>query len=593
MNMKMNIFKLIIYIVFLFSINTTSVFADRTGFSDRLGTIYPEDPYFKSHTLRMDCPRQKTYGTYKKGETYKSTFNMFYNSNYFWAYKISRKSLKILIGFKDKEKNIFRIDGFEKGLKKKYKRSFFSVLKDIDKGSVKNIFTDINDNSKIIEIKNIESSGNSKYDKLCSLRWGRLRTTMKNRDKDEATQISKSIDVIKRFESSQFRVINLFSQNGYNLKTKFHLTDILTDFAIKKAQLESKSKVVIKKDTDSIKLAQQKQLELDKERALRKEQEKSIKIAEAKAIKLAKEIALAKLKADKKSKQLKKELALQKERELLKEKALSLAKQKAKKFEKERELAEFKAFKKANQLAKEKEKEKLIASKKLKEEEKKRLVEENKRKQLELKIASLKKENEKKIKETSKSTINLPKEWIPYRYDFSLQQRQFCQLTKRFFGDIVKANASGNEIKINMVHKERQENLDGLLPGGKVNNWIFKVVKIDQIEDGSAAVVLSLPCKSFVGSGQIDTKSSWLKKGSKEWRATIPYEDRRFRELAKLDRGQFIVASGILLEVGAFKPGQIETFYASQQIGEHPLTKGLNLKGELFIADLTYIAALN
>jgi len=591
--MKTNIFKLIIYIVFLFSINTTSVFADRTGFSDRLGTIYPEDPYFKSHTLRMDCPRQKTYGTYKKGETYKSTFNMFYNSNYFWAYKISRKNLKILIGFKNKEKNIFRIDGFEKGLKKKYKRSFFSVLKDIDKGSVKNIFTDINDNSKIIEIKNIESSGNSKYDKLCSLRWGRLRTTMKNRDKDEATQISKSIDVIKRFESSQFRVINLFSQNGYNLKTKFHLTDILTDFAIKKAQLESKSKVVIKKDTESIKLAQQKQLELDKERALRKEQEKSIKIAEAKAIKLAKEIALAKLKADKKSKQLKKELALQKERELLKEKALSLAKQKAKKFEKERELAEFKAFKKANQLAKEKEKEKLIASKKLKEEEKKRLVEENKRKQLELKIASLKKENEKQIKETSKSTINLPKEWIPYRYDFSLQQRQFCQLTKRFFGDIVKANASGNEIKINMVHKERQENLDGLLPGGKVNNWIFKVVKIDQIEDGSAAVVLSLPCKSFVGSGQIDTKSSWLKKGSKEWRATIPYEDRRFRELAKLDRGQFIVASGILLEVNAFKPGQIETFYASQQIGEHPLTKGLNLKGELFIADLTYIAALN
>ena len=591
--MNINSFKLIIYIVFLFSINTTSVFADRTGFSDRLGTIYPEDPYFKSHTLRMDCPRQKTYGTYKKGETYKSTFNMFYNSNYFWAYKISRKNLKILIGFKDKEKNIFRIDGFEKGLKKKYKRSFFSVLKDIDKGSVKNIFTDINDNSKIIEIKNIESSGNSKYDKLCSLRWGRLRTTMKNRDKDEATQISKSIDVIKRFESSQFRVINLFSQNGYNLKTKFHLTDILTDFAIKKAQLESKSKVVIKKDTESIKLAQKKQLELDKERALRKEQEKSIKIAEAKALKLAKEIALAKLKADKKSKQLKKELALQKERELLKEKALSLAKQKAKKFEKERELAEFKAFKKANQLAKEKEKEKLIASKKLKEEEKKRLVEENKRKQLELKIASLKKENEKQIKETSKSTINLPKEWIPYRYDFSLQQRQFCQLTKRFFGDIVKANASGNEIKINMVHKERQENLDGLLPGGKVNNWIFKVVKIDQIEDGSAAVVLSLPCKSFVGSGQIDTKSSWLKKGSKEWRATIPYEDRRFRELAKLDRGQFIVASGILLEVGAFKPGQIETFYASQQIGEHPLTKGLNLKGELFIADLTYIAALN
>ena len=122
---------------------------------------------------------------------------------------------------------------------------------------------------------------------------------------------------------------------------------------------------------------------------------------------------------------------------------------------------------------------------------------------------------------------------------------------------------------------------------------IFACVKIEQVEDGSAAVVLSLQCKSFVGSGQVHTKSSWRKKSNKEWRATIPYDDRRFRELAKLDKDQFILGSGTLLEVNAFKPGQIETFYASQQVGEHPLTKDLNLEGELFLADLSYIAALN
>ena len=121
----------------------------------------------------------------------------------------------------------------------------------------------------------------------------------------------------------------------------------------------------------------------------------------------------------------------------------------------------------------------------------------------------------------------------------------------------------------------------------------MKVLKIDQVENGSAAVVLSLQCKSFVGSGQVHTKSTWRKKSNKEWRATIPRDDRRFRELAKLDRGQFILGSGTLLEINAFKPGQIETFYASQQIGEHPLTKDLNLEGELFLADLSYIAALN
>ena len=175
----------------------------------------------------------------------------------------------------------------------------------------------------------------------------------------------------------------------------------------------------------------------------------------------------------------------------------------------------------------------------------------------------------------------------------SIQQEQFCQLTNRFFKDIEKAYKSKNDIKVNMVHKDRQENMDGLIPAGRINNWIFKVVKIEQVEDGSAAVVLQLQCKSFVGSGQIYTKSSWLRKSNKEWRATIPYKDRRFRELAKLDGGQFILASGTLLEIEAFKPGQIETFYASQQIGEHPLTKGLNLEGELFIADLSYIAALN
>ena len=188
----------------------------------------------------------------------------------------------------------------------------------------------------------------------------------------------------------------------------------------------------------------------------------------------------------------------------------------------------------------------------------------------------------------------LPKEWTPYSNDLTLQQKQFCSLTERFFEDMDDAQKTENQIRVNMVHKERQENFDGLLPNGVINNWIFRVVKIEQVEDGSAAVVLELQCKAFVGSGQIySSKRSWNAQEKKEWRATIPYEDRRFRELAKLAKGQFVLASGVLLEIDAFKPGQIETFYASQSLGEHPLTKGLNLKGELFVADLKYIAAID
>ncbi len=189
--------------------------------------------------------------------------------------------------------------------------------------------------------------------------------------------------------------------------------------------------------------------------------------------------------------------------------------------------------------------------------------------------------------------INLPNDWKPFQNKIVPQQDQFCQLTNRFLKDINQANKSKNDIRINLVHQDRQESLDALLPKGKINNWIFKVIKIEQVDDGSAAIVLSLQCQSYVGSGQIHTKSSWRKKSNKEWRATIPRDDRKFRELAKLSAGDFIIGSGTLLEVNAFKPGQIETFYASQQIGEHPLTKDPNLEGELFLADLSYIAALN
>tara|TARA_B100001057_G_C22829498_1_gene942808 strand:- start:303 stop:2066 length:1764 start_codon:yes stop_codon:yes gene_type:complete len=200
------------------------------------------------------------------------------------------------------------------------------------------------------------------------------------------------------------------------------------------------------------------------------------------------------------------------------------------------------------------------------------------------------KEKKKNIKVVSSSDTN----WSELEDDLTIQQQQFCQLTDRFYDNLNKARKSKNEIKVNMVHKERQENLDALIPQGNINNWIFKVIKIDQVEDGSAAVVLGLQCRSYVGSGQtIDVKSGMTKKDKKQWRATIPYDDRRFRELAKLDQGQFMVGSGTMLEINAYKPGQKETFYASQQIGEHPLTKSLNLEGELFIADLSYIAALN
>ena len=180
--------------------------------------------------------------------------------------------------------------------------------------------------------------------------------------------------------------------------------------------------------------------------------------------------------------------------------------------------------------------------------------------------------------------------WEDLKSQIEIQQRQFCSLTENFFRQLQEAKKTRNEIRVNLVFMQRQEDLDALIPSGTFDNWIFEVVKIDQVPDGSAAVILKLQCDTTVGSGFLDKMNT--ANGEEGWRATIPYNDRRFRELAKLSTGQFVTASGQFLEVKKFKPGQPETFYASMPIGDHPLVRSMNLLGELFIADFSYIAAL-
>ena len=364
----------------------------------------------------------------------------------------------------------------------------------------------------------------------------------------------------------------------------------------KKLLSSNKTKeVVIKEDLVSKKLAEQKTKELEIEKARRIQEEKERKILEAKTKQLAEEKKLAELKAKKRTAEIAEEVAAEKQKKIEEERALRKAEELKRKKAEERAKKISLEKKKAEENAK-KEKQIQLAAFEKEKAEKQKLIKEEKKKRLELekKLAVLEEENKiNRSKSNSNQFIKLPLEWMPFQNKMSLQQEQFCQLTDRFFKDMDKAIASRNDIRVNIVHQERQENLDALIPSGKISNWIFKVIKIEQVEDGSAAIVLSLQCKSFVGSGQVHTKSSWRKKSNKEWRATIPRNDRRFRELAKLGLDDFILGSGTLLEVNAFKPGQIETFYASQQIGEHPLTKDLNLEGELFLADLSYIAALN
>ena len=579
-------------------------------FGKDLGRIKPTDPYYHLKRIVLKCKRNNE-------KSYKKTLMGFISSEFFYSTKVSKQSATLVIGYINKDETILKIKGIESYFPNNSKYSY-------------KFETNLNNNIFDTLSQTIAGSKGSK--EKCtitsSMKWGGDIVPYTGNSftlKEKENGLKRAINSLKMFESKQFDLSQTLAQNNFILGFKFELSDLMTDLTMNLAKLE-----IEQKDKEAKKIAEQRVLELEEERTRLKAMEIERKRLEEKTKQLAEQNKIAELNAKKRSEEIAKKVATQEREKLEKERALRRAEERARKIAQKKAKQLATERQKAEKIAKQLELERVIAEKenkerlkKLDEERKKsekiaerlrkeRKIAEQKAKDLEqTQVASLQKEKEKReelekklisLQEENKKNrsninsvfkIKLPPEWVPFENKMSLQQEQFCQLTNRFFEDIKRATKSGNEIKINIVHKERQENLDGLLPGGKVNNWIFKVIKIDQVEDGSAAVVLSLQCKSFVGSGQIHTRSTWIKKSSKEWRATIPYDDRRFRELAKLDKGQFILGSGVMLEINAFKPGQKETFYASQQIGDHPLAKGLNLEGELFITDLSYIAALN
>ena len=52
-----------------------------------------------------------------------------------------------------------------------------------------------------------------------------------------------------------------------------------------------------------------------------------------------------------------------------------------------------------------------------------------------------------------------PKNWSDAEKYIPIQQKQFCDLKNRFLSNLYNAYFSRNEIKINMVKKQRQEDL--------------------------------------------------------------------------------------------------------------------------------------
>ena len=148
-----------------------------------------------------------------------------------------------------------------------------------------------------------------------------------------------------------------------------------------------------------------------------------------------------------------------------------------------------------------------------------------------------------------------PKNWSDAEKYIPIQQKQFCDLKNRFLSNLYEAYFSRNEIKINMVKKQRQEDLDALFPERNFNNWVAKVVSVKQVKspsfkdtDGDVAAVFELPCGTQIGSGEFS-----YNEGTR-WGATIDYGSREYREVAKLSTGEFAIISGNFVKLNDSLP---------------------------------------
>jgi hypothetical protein len=206
----------------------------------------------------------------------------------------------------------------------------------------------------------------------------------------------------------------------------------------------------------------------------------------------------------------------------------------------------------------------------------------------ELAVAKVKSKNSEINDSSFMETLS--EEWRPIIVDMPLTERLFCDLYHDFRIKKDQAIKSNNQIRVNLVHRSFQEDLDSLLPGGSLDQWIVKVLQVSQVEGGDAAIIAELPCDVLVGSGTMNTEEG--SGGELSWMATIPYSSRLYSELAKVSIGDFVNVSGTFVQIEAFKSGRNETFYASNSIGKNPLVAELGLDKDLYLLDLAYFMML-
>jgi len=127
--------------------------------------------------------------------------------------------------------------------------------------------------------------------------------------------------------------------------------------------------------------------------------------------------------------------------------------------------------------------------------------------------------------------------WVSFDPSIPLQQRQFCRIVENFRTELVISKATKNEIKVNETYRNLMQSLTSLLPDGKFQGWLMRTVRVAQERNGSADVLLQLPCNVLVGSNTCGNNSN-------NFTGIVPEGSRIYTELAKISVGDFAITNG-------------------------------------------------
>jgi len=179
-------------------------------------------------------------------------------------------------------------------------------------------------------------------------------------------------------------------------------------------------------------------------------------------------------------------------------------------------------------------------------------------------------------------------DWISRVPSIPVQQQQFCRIVDRFHDDLAKVYLARNELRQNALYRDRQADLAALLPKGRFENWIVRVVEVRQAPDGSGAVLFQPPCRVMFGSDICNTSS-------KNVFGTIAPNTALYRELEKVSAGDFIVVSGTMLYATVVQapPAQSGgTVRAVYQTGTYCSPNSAGKEQDVFVTDIDYLVQL-